>query len=107
MAGNVLPIADGASSISTLLQAHREQILEVARRHHAVNVRVFGSVARGESTATSDIDFLVDFEVGSSLFDVLHLTDDLRDLLGCEVDVVSAGGLKPRDSRIRSEAAAL
>jgi len=49
----------------------------------------------------------VDFEAGISLFDILHLTDELRDLLGCEVDVVSTGRLKPRDRHIRSEAAAL
>jgi len=106
MAGNVLPITDGGSSINALLHAHRGQILEIARRHRARDVRVFGSVARGKSTAGSDVDFLVDFEAGSSLFDVLHLTEELRDLLGCEVDVVSAGALKPRDGHV-SEAAAL
>lgn len=107
MAGNVLPITDAGSNLGDLLHERRDQIMEIARRHHAVNVRVFGSVARGESTAGSAVDFLVDFEAGSSLFDVLYLTDELRDLLGCEVDVVSAGGLKPRDRHIRSEAAAL
>lgn len=51
--------------------------------------------------------FLVQFEPGSSLFDLLHLQDDLEELLGCPVDVVSVGGLKPRDDLIRAEAIAL
>lgn len=65
---------------------------------------MFGSVARGEDGPSSDIDFLVDFEPGSSLFDLLHLQDELAELLGCEVDVVSTGGLKPTDDHIRREA---
>jgi predicted nucleotidyltransferase len=65
---------------------------------------VFGSVARGEDTETSDIDFLVEFEPDSSLFDVLHLQEALQDLLGRPVDVVSAGGLTDRDDHIRREA---
>ncbi|HVW31966.1 MAG TPA: nucleotidyltransferase domain-containing protein [Acidimicrobiia bacterium] len=59
---------------------------------------------RGEDDAGSDIDFLVEFEPGSSLFDLLHLQDDLSELLGVPADVVSAGGLKPRDDHIRLEA---
>lgn len=77
------------------------------RGHRARNVRVFGSVARGEANATSDIDFLVDFDKDSSLFDVQHLADELKALLGREVDVVSVGGLKRRDDRIRAEAIGL
>jgi predicted nucleotidyltransferase len=65
---------------------------------------VFGSVARGEDQAGSDIDFLVEFEAGSSLFDLIHLQDELSALLGCRVDVVSVGGLKPRDAHILEEA---
>ena len=59
-------------------------------------VAVFGSVARGDAGPDSDVDFLVDFEPGSSLFDLLHLSDALGDLLGRRVDVVSVGGLKDR-----------
>ena len=95
---------DTTSALGSLLHEHRDQILEIAARHHARNVRVFGSVARGEATAASDIDLLVDFDKESSLFDVLHLTDELKTLLGREVDVVSTGGLKRRDDRIRAEA---
>jgi len=70
-------------------------------------VRVFGSVARGEASQSSDIDLLVDFESGSSLFDLLHLTEELEQLLGHPVDVVSAGGLRERDQRILAEAVEL
>lgn len=68
---------------------------------------VFGSVARGEETESSDIDFLVEFEPGSSLFDLLHISEELEALLGVPVDVVSAGGLKDRDEHIRREAVPL
>ena len=98
---------DTTSALGSLLHEQRDQILEIAARHHPRNVRVFGSVARGEATETSDIDFLVDFDKDSSLFDVLHITEELETLLGREVDVVSTGGLKHRDDRIRAEAVEL
>ena len=60
------------------------------------NVRVFGSVARGEADAASDIDFLVEMEPGRSLFDLGGLVSDVEKLLGCNVDVVTEHGLKPR-----------
>jgi uncharacterized protein len=72
----------------------REQILAAAARHGAGNVRVFGSVARGDADAASDIDFLVDFEPGRSLLDLAALLVDLEDLLGHPVDVVTEPGLK-------------
>ena len=65
---------------------------------------MFGSVARGDDRPDSDIDFLADFERGSSLFDLLHLTRELEDLLDRPVDVVSTGGLKERDRHILDEA---
>ena len=68
---------------------------------------VFGSVARGDESADSDVDFLVEFEPGSSLFDLLHISEELEVLLGTPVDVVSAGGLKERDHHIRAEAVPL
>jgi uncharacterized protein len=83
----------------------REQILAVAARHGAGNVRVFGSVARGEADAASDIDFLVDFEPGRSLLDLAALLVDLEDLLGHPVDVVTEPGLKARiRQRVLAEA---
>jgi uncharacterized protein len=87
-----------------LVEARRDEICAAVRRHRGLSVAVFGSVARGDETSMSDIDFLVEFEAGSSLFDLLHLTEDLEALLGVPVDVVSAGGLKDRDDHIRREA---
>jgi predicted nucleotidyltransferase len=89
------------------LRAQAEEIRQIAARHKASGIAVFGSVARGEDGPASDIDFLVDFNSGSSLFDVIRLQDELEALLGVSVDVVSRGGLKPRDTRIREEALAL
>jgi hypothetical protein len=83
----------------------REQILAVAARHGADNVRAFGSVARGDADAASDIDFLVDFEPGRSLLDLAALLIDLEDLLGHPVDVVTEPGLKARiRQRVLAEA---
>ena len=94
--------------IDELLGSKREEILQVAARHGARNVRVFGSVARGEADESSDIDFLVELEPGRTLFDLGGLLMDLRDLLGRDVDVVTVRGLKPRiQSRVLREAVAL
>jgi uncharacterized protein len=102
-----MSIIDTSSPLGALLHQHRDRILEVAARHRARNVRVFGSVARGEADSRSDIDLLVDFEPDSSLFDLLHLTEELEQLLEHPVDVVSSGGLKDRDRRILAEAVEL
>ena len=72
------------------------QILAAAERRGARNIRVFGSVARGDQRYDSDIDFLVDFDPGRSLLDLTGLWLDLEMVLGCKVDVVSSRGLKPR-----------
>ncbi|HEV7721606.1 MAG TPA: nucleotidyltransferase family protein [Iamia sp.] len=90
-----------------LIEAKRTEIREVVQRHHGRTVAVFGSVARGDESPTSDIDLLVEFEPGSSLFDLLHISEELEALLGVSVDVVSAGGLKDRDEHIRREAITL
>ena len=86
------------------LTARREEILAIVKRHKGRSVAVFGSMARGDDHQGSDIDFLVDFEPGSSLFDLMHITDELTELLGRQVDVVGRGGLKDRDDHIRREA---
>jgi len=78
------------------LTAHRAEILRIAARHGARNVRVFGSVARGEADERSDVDFLVEFETGRSLFDHAALLLDLEQLLECEVDVITERALRPR-----------
>ena len=75
------------------LLERREEILVIAARHGARRVRVFGSVVRGEETPESDLDLLVEFEPGRSLLDHIALAQDLNDLLGREVDVVTEGGL--------------
>jgi predicted nucleotidyltransferase len=86
------------------LRGRRAEILRVARKRRARRIAVFGSVARGEGHAGSDVDLLVDFEPGASLLDHVGLFQDLEELLGVGVDVVSRNGLKPRDDHIRAEA---
>ncbi|MDQ2692438.1 MAG: nucleotidyltransferase family protein [Chloroflexota bacterium] len=80
----------------TLIQTRRKEILETAKRNGAVNVRVFGSVARGEDQPESDIDFLVNLEPGRSLMDLARLLRELNLLLDRPVDVVTEAGLRPR-----------
>ena len=79
-----------------LLKEKRTEILATAKRHGARNVRIFGSVARGEDDEKSDLDFLVEMEKGRSLLDHAALLLDLEELLGCKVDVLSEKGIKPR-----------
>jgi predicted nucleotidyltransferase len=79
-----------------LLKSRREEILQLAAQNGAYNVRVFGSVARGESRPDSDIDFLVNLEAGRSLLDLARLLRQLEALLDCPVDVMTEAGLRPR-----------
>jgi uncharacterized protein len=90
------------------LRQRRSEILHIAQVHGARNVRVFGSVARGEEGPDSDLDFLVDLEPRRNLLDLGHLVMDLQDLLGRKVDVVEPEGLHwyIRD-RVLKEAVAL
>jgi len=83
-------------TLEDLLQARREEILKVCARYGARNVRVFGSVARGEADEQSDIDLIVEFEPGRSLLDHAGLWLELQELLGVKVDVVSSRGIKAR-----------
>jgi len=83
-------------TLEELLQEKREDILRVCAKFGAHNVRVFGSVARGESDEQSDIDLIVQFEPGRSLLDHAGLWLELQRLLGTKVDVVSDRGIKPR-----------
>jgi hypothetical protein len=73
--------------IEELLLPLREEILQIAAKHGAYNVRVFGSVARGEAREDSDVDFLVELEPKRGLFDYIALMQDLAELLGRKVDV--------------------
>ena len=79
-----------------LLQSKRQEIMQIAARHGATNVRVFGSVARGEARPDSDIDFLVNLEANRSLLDLARLLRELQSLLNHPVDVVTEAGLRPR-----------
>ena len=93
---------------SSELQQKRNDILRLAARHGARNVRIFGSVARGEAGPDSDIDFLVELETGRSLLDLGGLLMDLQDLLHCKVDVVTEKGLRSRiRARVLQEAVSL
>lgn len=86
------------------IQKHRNEILQLAHKYGARNVRMFGSVARGDAREDSDLDVLVDLESGRSLFDLGGLLMDLENLLGCRVDVVTAKGLRERiRSRVLKE----
>ena len=83
-------------TIRRLLGEKRDEIMQIAAKHGAHNVRVFGSVARGDLHEDSDLDVLVDLEPERSLFDLGGLGVDLQDLLGCKVDVVTEPGLRSR-----------
>jgi hypothetical protein len=89
--------------IEELLKSKRQQILEIAARHGAYNVRVFGSVARGDARPDSDVDLLVEVGPNRTPFFPGGLVVDLEDLLGRRVDVVTEAGLRLRirDSVLR------
>ena len=84
---------EGTESVEVLLQERREDILRIARRHEAANVRLFGSLVRGELTESSDIDFLVDAGDRTSPWFPAGLVDELETLLGRPVDVVTEDAL--------------
>lgn len=92
-------------NIYEILQAKREEILQIATKYGAYNIRIFGSVARREANINSDVDFLVEMAPGRSLFDLGGLLMELQVTLGCEVDVVTEKGLRQRiRERVLSEA---
>jgi predicted nucleotidyltransferase len=82
--------------LKTLVENKRQSILDTAARYGAYNIRVFGSVARGDDDENSDVDFLVELEAGRSLLDLGGLLSELQELLGCPVDVITEKGLKKR-----------
>jgi len=82
--------------LEQLVQTQREQILAIAHKNGAHDVRIFGSVARGDTRPDSDIDFLVNLDAGRSLLDLARLLRELQTLLGHNVDVVTEAGLRPR-----------
>jgi uncharacterized protein len=94
--------SDG-SALSSLIALNRVEIIELVFRHRAHSIAVFGSVARGEATSDSDVDFVVEFDPSSSLLDLIRLEEALTDLLGVGVDVISAAALLDRDTDIRRD----
>jgi predicted nucleotidyltransferase len=94
--------------VQDLLKEKREEILRIAARNGAGNVRVFGSVVRGEADLASDLDLLVTLEPGTTLLNNAALILELEEPLGCKVDVASDRGLRPRvKERVPSEAVPL
>lgn len=81
--------------LSELLQVKKQEILKIARQHGVIRIRTFGSVARGEATEKSDIDFLIQLEEGRSLLDLIGFRQGVEELIGRKVDVVSEGGVSP------------
>ena len=79
-----------------ILAQKRDDILSLAEQYRTGDVRVFGSVVRGQNNEASDVDLLVNTQPGCSLFDLGGLVEDLQELLGCRVDLVTEDGLKPR-----------
>jgi len=95
-------------NLAPLWQRKRKDMIATAQKHGAHNIRIFGSVARGDDRLDSDVDFLVDMEPGRSLLDMGGLLMELRELLGRDVDVVTERGLKPRiRERVLKEAVRL
>ncbi len=91
--------------LEQLRTVYKNQILSLAAQYGAYNIRIFGSLARGENTPKSDIDLLVCFEPQRSLFDQGGLLMDLQDLLNCKVDVVDENAMRPRfQERVLKEA---
>ena len=91
-----------------ILKDKRDEIMRLAARYGVERMRIFGSLARGQATPESDIDFLVAFRRGKTLLDLIGFKQDLESLLGQKVDVVSEGGVSPHlRNRIFGEAVSL
>jgi len=88
-------LAENFMNLEKLLAEQRDQIITIAELHGAKEVRVFGSVARGEATQTSDLDLLVEMAEDRSLLDLVAIKQDLEDFLGCRVHVVTEAAVSP------------
>ena len=97
----------GNPRLSKLVEGRKLDIRLLAERYGISNVRVFGSVARGDDHARSDIDFLVDIPREATLFDLSRFRRELAALLGVDVDIVSSRALLPRDRDVLEEAIGL
>ncbi|MCC2318800.1 helix-turn-helix domain-containing protein [Cellulomonas chengniuliangii] len=88
------PVRDALESAvrvrpSEALAAHRDEVRDAIARHHGTDAKVFGSVARGSDDVGSDLDLMITFPPGADLFDVIDLTDELEQITGVPVDVIS------------------
>lgn len=90
-----------------MLRRKRRDVLKAAARHGASNVRVFGSVARGDARPDSDVDLLIDVEPSCSLFELGSLFMELQEILGVRVDLVEAAALRPEDGDVLTDAIAV
>lgn len=95
------------SPLRTLVEDHRDAIKAIVARHKGTSVALFGSVARGQEHPDSDVDLLVDFGPGASLFDLVDIEFAVEELLGRPVDVMSRGALNERDDDIRRDSVPL
>lgn len=91
-------------TLDNIRREKRTEIVNLGEKYGARNIRVFGSVARGDNHAASDVDLLVDMDQGRTLFDLAGFVADVQDLLGVRVDVVTLGGLRYLRDQILSEA---
>jgi predicted nucleotidyltransferase len=105
----VRPPAPSARSreLRELLSSRRPALMTAAARHGVSNLRVFGSVARGDARPGSDIDLLVDVEPSRSLLELAALLLELQEILGVRVDIVEASALRPEDDDILTDAIAV
>jgi predicted nucleotidyltransferase len=87
--------SSAATTIRQRLDALKPQVMAVATRHGASNLRIYGSIATGHEHSASDLDLLVDLPDDQSLLGVISLRQELEDLLGCSVDVTEAETLHP------------
>ncbi len=96
------------SRLARLLMRHRNEVIEISKECGARNIRVFGSVARGDTKGRSDIDLLVDLDQRVGLIEMISLSQQLSDLLDVKVDLTPASSVKARlRERILSEAVSL
>lgn len=101
------PNPSGNDELRGLVDARRREIEALARRYRITNIRLFGSVARGDSGTGSDVDFLVDPPEDATLFELASFRRELEGLLGVGVDIVSSRALLPRDRDVLDDAVAL
>ena len=94
--------------IQKAIKDKRREILRITANHGAENVRVFGSAARGDAGPNSDLDILIKLAPGRTLLDIIAIKQDLQDLLGCDVDVVTEASISPHiKEQVLKEAASL